>query len=256
MAPAMPSTMHTLRIGAPLVLDEVCVLVVHIQIPRHRPTSQPPPTQKNIHTNHTPKTQTPAHSPTHMQHIKKQPQNVTLSLVEIRDSRCPVGALCALAGKATAVIEIGPGTCTCMTVCIYRCGCVVRVYVNMTVYIYMWLCGMCLCEYNVLTHPYPSMHIYPPTHISSHVHIYSQHKHPPTFYSTYTHIYTNTCHSATRARGAGRVGPGGDSGRVSPDVREHRAQAHPGAREPRVGKCFLLCVYVGMDGSRVGGGGC
>lgn len=37
-------------------------------------------------------------------------QNVTLSLLEVRDSRCPVGTLCALTGKATAVIEVGPGT--------------------------------------------------------------------------------------------------------------------------------------------------
>lgn len=36
-------------------------------------------------------------------------QNVTLTLVEVRESRCPVGTLCPLAGKATAVIEIGPG---------------------------------------------------------------------------------------------------------------------------------------------------
>lgn len=36
-------------------------------------------------------------------------QNVTLTLLEVRDSRCPTGTLCPLLGKATAVIQIGPG---------------------------------------------------------------------------------------------------------------------------------------------------
>lgn len=34
---------------------------------------------------------------------------MTLTLLEVRDSRCPTGSLCPLLGKATAVIQIGPG---------------------------------------------------------------------------------------------------------------------------------------------------
>lgn len=37
-------------------------------------------------------------------------QNVTLALIEVQDSRCPLNTLCELTGKATAIVEIGSST--------------------------------------------------------------------------------------------------------------------------------------------------
>lgn len=206
--------------------------------PTHIPTS---PRAKNIHTTHPPKKQTPAHPPTDTRTKTTTTERDALAGGDPRLA-LPRRRLVRAGGQ-------GHGRNRDRTRYVYVYDCV---------YLSMWLGGMCSCEYTrVRTHPYPSMHIYtrPSMYPLVFVYTYNTNTLLRATQPTPIYTYTNTCHSATRARGAGRVGPGGDSGRVSPDVREHRAQAHPGAREAQVCNVFgCMCMY--MDGSRVGGGVC